>query len=90
MEKVQIRATKVSEEIKHFSYVDRVKYLKLPALLHRRLGGDMMMLYEFFSGLYDFACKSGKPSNYDTRGHYVRLFGFNFFCVNILFFFFFL
>ena len=59
LEKVQMRATKLIQEIKHMSYIDRLKNLNLPTLLYRRLRGDMIMVYKLLSGLYDsnIACK---------------------------------
>ena len=64
------------QEIKHMSYIDRLKNLNLPALLYRRLRGDMIMVYKLLSGLYDsnIACNLVKPNNYVTRGHHLRLF----------------
>jgi len=38
-EKVQMRATKLIQEIKHLSYIDRIKYLNLPTLVYRRFRG---------------------------------------------------
>ena len=64
------------QEIKHLSYLDRLKYLNLPTLLYRSLRGDMIMVYKLLSGTYNFniACHLVKPNNYVTRGHHVRLF----------------
>jgi len=42
LEKVQMRATKVIQEIKHLSCIDRLKYLNLPTLVYRRFRGDMI------------------------------------------------
>ena len=39
-----MRATKLIQEIKHLSYIDRLKNLNLPTLLYRRLRGDMIMV----------------------------------------------
>ena len=76
LEKVQIRATKLIKEIKYLSYMDRLKYLKLPTLKYRRVRGDMILVYKLISGVYDskIACKFNKPTNYVTRGHHFRLF----------------
>ena len=71
-----MRATKLIQEIKHMSYIIRLKNLNLPTLLYRRLKGDMIMVYRLLSGLYDFniAFNLVKPNNYVTRGHHLRLF----------------
>ena len=76
VEKVQMRATKLIQEIKHMSYIDRLKNLNLPTLLYQRLRGDMIMVYKLLSGVYDsnIACNLVKPINYVTRGHHLRLF----------------
>ena len=52
VEKVQMRASKLIQEIKHMSKIDRLKNLNLPTLLYRRLRGDMIMVYKLLSGLY--------------------------------------
>jgi len=46
VEKVQMRATKLVKEVKHLSYVERLKYLNLPTLHYRRFIGDMIMVYK--------------------------------------------
>ena len=86
-----MRATKLIKEIKHRSYIDRLKYLNLPTLLYRRLRGDMIMVYKLLSGIYDsnIACHLVKPNNYVTRGHRRTFFDylkgtFIMICVNIL------
>jgi hypothetical protein len=75
LEKVQKRATKLIKEIKYLSYMERLKYLKLPTLKYRRVRGDMILVYKLISGIYDsnIACKLNKPTNYVTRGHHFRL-----------------
>lgn len=75
IEKVQMRATKLIKEIKHLSYIERLKYLKLPTLLYRRFRGDMIMVFKLLSGIYDstIACHFEKPTNFITRGHNLRL-----------------
>ena len=71
-----MRATTLIQEIKHMSYIDRLKNLNLPTLLYRRLRGDMIMVYKLLSGLHDsnIACYLVKPNIYFTRGHHLRLF----------------
>jgi len=41
-----MRATKLLKEVKHLSYVERLKYLNLPTLQYRRFRGDMIMVYK--------------------------------------------
>ena len=53
LEKVQKRATKLIKEIKYLSYMERLKYLKLPTLKYRRVRGDMILVYKFISGIFD-------------------------------------
>ena len=76
LEKVQMRATKLLKEVKHLSYVERLKYLSLPTLQYRRFRGDMIMVYKLLSGIYDsnIACLLIKPTQFVTRGHHLRLF----------------
>jgi len=47
-----MRATKLLKEVKHLSYVERLKYLSLPTLQYRRSRGDMIMVYKLPSGIY--------------------------------------
>ena len=71
-----MRATMLIREIKHLSYINRLKYLNLPRLLYRRLRGDMIMVFKLLSGIYDsnIACHLIKPNNFVTRGHHLRLY----------------
>jgi len=46
LEKVQMRATKLVNDVKHLSYENRLKKLKLPThTKYRRLRGDMIEVY---------------------------------------------
>jgi len=76
VEKVQMRATKLIKEVKHLSYIERLKFLNLPTLQYRRFRGDMIMVFKLLSGLYDsnIACQLVKSTNFVTRGHHLRLF----------------
>ena len=51
LEKVQRRATKMVQAIKHFPYPDRLKYLDLPTLVYRRRRADLLQVFRYFSGL---------------------------------------
>ena len=46
LEKVQRRATKLVKTIKHLSYEDRLKTLKLPTLKYRRIRGDLIEVFK--------------------------------------------
>jgi len=46
-----MRATKILNEVKHLSYVERLKYLHLPILQHRRFRDDMIIVYKLLSGI---------------------------------------
>ena len=50
VERVQRRSTKMIENIKYLSYQERLRYLDLPSLLHRRLRGDMIETYKIITG----------------------------------------
>jgi len=71
-----MRATKLLKKVKHLSYVEWLKYPNLPTLQYRRFRGDIIMVYKLLSGIYDskIACQLVKPTNFVTRGHYLRLF----------------
>ena len=49
VEKVQKRATKLISNIWHLPYVQRLKILKLPSLMHRRRRGDMLETYKIIT-----------------------------------------
>ena len=53
IEKVQRRATKTLPNLKHLSYVERLKKLKLPCLKYRRIRGDLIEVYKIITGSYD-------------------------------------
>jgi len=71
-----MRATKLIQEIKHLSYIDRLKYLNLPTLVYRRFRGNMIMVFKLLTDIYDsnIACHLVKPNNFVTRGHNLRLY----------------
>jgi len=76
VEKVQMRATKLIQEMKHLSYIDRLKYLNLPTLVYRRFRGDMIMVFKLLTGIYDsnIACHLIKSNKFITRGHHLPLY----------------
>lgn len=75
IEKVQMRATKFITSIKHLSYTDRLKHLKLPTLHYRRIRGDIILVYKMLHGLYDSSCvcKLPKSDVSWTRGNSFKL-----------------
>ena len=74
VEKVQRRATRLVECIRHKSYEERLRYLQLPSLYYRRRRGDMIYVYQLFHGGIDadpqkfFTLATGS-----TRGHPFKL-----------------
>ena len=54
IEKVQRRATKTLPNLKHLSYVERLKKLKLPCLKYRRIRGDLIEVYKIITGSLDW------------------------------------
>ena len=75
IEAVQRRATKLIPDLRHLSYPERLKQLKLPTLLHRRRRGDVIQTYKYLHHLY-------KVESYPfhlavhrgTRGHPLKLY----------------
>ena len=53
LENVQMRATKLIPSLKHKSYIERLKYLKLPTLFMRRIRGDLIEVYKILNNMYD-------------------------------------
>ena len=74
VEKVQRRATKLT--IKDLTYEERLRYLNLPSLYHRRLRGDMIDTYKVITGVYDVDKSSffQTPRETNTRGHKFKLY----------------
>ena len=68
-----MRATKQSS-IKHLSYVERLKYLRLPTLHYRRIRGDMIMLFKTVTGIIDSNVSCNFISSHSvTRGNIHKL-----------------
>ena len=53
LENVQKRATKLIPELREMPYKERLKKLKLPTLVYRRLRGDMIEVYKLTQQKYD-------------------------------------
>ena len=81
IEKVQRRATKTVPGLKDLSYEDRLRKLKLPTLIYRRVRGDMITVFKFFNEKhgYDPTLPSILPLHSEvikeskTRGHKFKL-----------------
>jgi len=56
LEKVQMRATKLVNNIKHLSYENQLKKHKFPTRNYRRLRGVMIEVYKIIHGKCDKTC----------------------------------
>jgi len=76
VENVQRRATKLIPSLRHLTYEDRLRKLKMPTLVYRRARGDMIEMYKIKNKLYDSDVTDFiKSGIYNvTRGHKDRLF----------------
>ena len=77
---VQRRATKQINDIKDMDYAARLKSLKLPTLIFRRMRGDMIEVFKILTHRYDPAVadflplhKTVRPES-TTRGNSLKLF----------------
>jgi len=52
IEKVQKRDTKLVISLKHLSYIERLRQLKLPTLKYKRLRGDMIEVFKIVHNFY--------------------------------------
>ena len=71
VEKVQRRATRMIDSIRHLPYEERLRRLQLPSLYYRRKRGDMIFMYQLFHSGVDL-----DPEDFftivkegTTRGH---------------------
>ena len=74
IEGVQRRATKMIPELKHLSYPERLKKLKLPTMAYRRARGDMIEVFKIVAQIYDTKTTDNILSfrenmNMSLRGH---------------------
>ena len=74
IERVQCRATKMIPELKHLSYPERLKKLKLPTMAYRRARGDMIEVFKIVAQIYDNKTTDNFLSfkenmNMSLRGH---------------------
>ena len=61
--------------VRHLTYVERLRYLKLPTLKYRRLRGDMIEIFKMIAGIYDneIVVPLTKQVVTHTRGNSCRL-----------------
>ena len=65
IENVQRRASKLVEGLEDLDYAERLRQLKLPSLLYRRIQGDLMQVYKYRHDHYDTESR--------TRGHNLKI-----------------
>ena len=75
IESIQRRATKLIPKLKNLTYIERLKFLKLPTLKYRKYRGDMIETYKILTNKYD---KSVTPTldlidTNRTRGNNLKL-----------------
>ena len=73
--KVQCRATRQVQMLRHLSYEKRLQHLKLPSLAYRRHRADMIQMYKIMRGLDDLdpAHFFDHPTDSRTCGHRYRI-----------------
>ena len=71
VERVQRRATRLSRDVSHLSYRERLRALGLPSLYYRRRRGDMIQVYQIVHGGVDLENANFfvTSENRTTRGH---------------------
>ena len=75
IEKVQHRATKIIPELRHYSYQERLQRLSLPSLVHRRLRGEMIFLYQLTHQYFSIDITSLlQYQSSITRGHCYKIY----------------
>ena len=75
VERVQRRATRLVQDIRHLPYEARLRILDLPSLLHRRRRGEMIEVFKIMRGLVDISKDDffKPPSSAVTRGHSLKI-----------------
>ena len=76
LEAVQRRATKLVRKLEHLPYEDRLRSLKLPSLLYRRIRGDLILVYKLLSSdsISDSYPLLVMSDCTNTRGHDLKLY----------------
>ena len=75
IESIQRKATKLIRNCKGMSCMERLMYLQLPTLKHRRFRGDMLEVYKILKNTYDIHTVPLLPLHLDsrTRGNSLKL-----------------
>lgn len=75
LENVQRRATKMIPGLSDLPYEDRLRTLKLPSLVYRRLRGDLIEAFKYTHNMYDVNREHLLPSDVGdrTRGNSYKL-----------------
>lgn len=79
IESVQRRATKLVRELTNLDYEERLRALRLPTLLFRRMRGDIIETWKYLNKKYDvdvsnlFTLQSDAKPGMNTRGHAFKL-----------------
>ena len=75
VERVQRRATKLVKEIKHLTYPERLKYLRLDSILFRQRRNDMLQVFRIIKKIdnLDKTTFFTPNTNISTRGHSAKL-----------------
>ena len=77
IERVQHRATRMVQGMANLPHEERLKTMKLPSLVYRRLRGDSIELYKYKHNIYktdsDALLPAWKSEGLATRGHQLRL-----------------
>ncbi|KAI8493802.1 hypothetical protein Bbelb_281490 [Branchiostoma belcheri] len=74
IENVQRRASKRVPGLNNLPYEERLKVLRLPTLVYRRIRGDMIMTYKYIHGKLDTeGCLPKMQEKTRTRGNSLRL-----------------
>ncbi|RUM41879.1 MAG: hypothetical protein DSY80_08180 [Desulfocapsa sp.] len=78
IENVQRRATKMIPGLRDMSYSERLRALKLPTLVYRRLRGDMIETFKITHEIYDPEAaplmSMAGPERSSARGHTFKMF----------------
>ena len=70
IESIQRRATKMIPGLTDMTYEERLKTLKLPTLVYRRMRGDIIEAYKLVTKKYDLSKELLHPATYkSTRGN---------------------
>jgi len=74
IESIQRRATKMIPGLTDMTYEERLKTLKLPTLVYRRMRGDIIEAYKLVTKKYDLSKELLHPATYkSTRGNTLKL-----------------